>query len=157
MLTWILYDTKFGNGKKLAEMLKGEFPESWNVKTGDVKSIKPSEIAQEVPDVLVLGGAIRMFRGAPASKKWLKELSKVLRSNGKNIPKATVFMTHGLPTDKIQGFANRFLSKLTKANIFDNVYSKSLTTKVADTEGPIIDSELEKAMNYINEFIDWEP
>ena len=73
---WILYDTKFGNGKTLAELMKKEFHEEWEIKLGDVKEISPSAVASDAPDVLILGGAIRMFMGALASKKWLKQLNR---------------------------------------------------------------------------------
>ncbi|MCP4762326.1 MAG: hypothetical protein GY870_11140, partial [archaeon] len=72
MKVWIMHDTKFGNGKNLAESLGKEFPSDYEINVGDVKEISPSQVADDVPDILIFGGAIRMFQGAPASKKWLK-------------------------------------------------------------------------------------
>lgn len=155
MKLWILYDTKFGNGKALAELLKKEFSEEWEIKLGDVKEISPSTIASDVPDVLILGGAIRMFFGAPASKKWLKQLNKELDTANKEIQYGTLFLTHGLSTGKIQGYKKRFWKKLKKSERIVKSYPQTLTARVKELEGPFVESELEKAREYIHEFIKW--
>ena len=69
MKIWILHDTKFGNGKNLAETLGNECPPEWEVKIGDLKQVSPQIVAEDAPQVLILGGALRAFQGAPASKK----------------------------------------------------------------------------------------
>ena len=155
MKVWILYDTKFGNGKKLAEFLGKEFPESDEIKKGDVKEVAPSLVAEDNPEVLILGGAIRMFRGATKSKKWLKKLNKEVKKVGNEIQYGTAFLTHGLPTDKMQGFGKRYFKKLRNASKIENVYSELLTARVEDTEGPIIPEEMEKAKRYIHDFVKW--
>ncbi len=155
MKLWILYDTKFGNGKTLAELLKKEFSEKWEIKLGDVKEISPSTVASDAPDVLILGGAIRMFMGAPASKKWLKQLNKELDNVNKEIQYGTLFLTHALSTSKVQGYYKRFLKKLKKSNRIVKTYPQMLTARVQDVEGPIIESELEKARKFIQEFNKW--
>jgi len=150
-----MYDTQFGNGKILAETLEKEFPSEYVIKTGDVKSIDVQSVADENPDVLILGGAIRMFRGAPKSKKWLKKLDKTLKKNDNNITYATVFLTHGLPTDKVQGFAKRYHKKLKKALTIEKTYPEILTARVKEQKGPILEEEMEKAKQFIHKFIDW--
>lgn len=152
---WILYDTKFGNGKNLAELLKKEFPEVWEIKLGDLKEISPNTIVVDEPDVLILGGAIRMFQGAPASKKWLKQLNKELDLVNKNIQYGTLFLTHALSTSKIQGYSKRFWKKLKKSKRIMKSYPQMLTARVKDLEGPFVESELEKAREFIREFIKW--
>ncbi len=152
---WIMYDTQFGNGKKLAQLLKEEFPKEWKVKTGDVKEIDPKKVAQDSPDALILGGAIRMFRGAPKSKKWLKILDKELENLNSSIKYGSVFVTHGLPTDKVQGWVRRFNKKIQKVDSIEMPYCSPLTAKVADQEGPILQEELEKSKVYAREFCKW--
>ena len=155
MKLWILYDTNFGNGKILAELLKKDFSGDWEIKIGDVKEISPSTVVKDTPDVLILGGAIRMFMGAPKSKKWLKQLNTELNLANKEIEYGTLFLTHGLATGKIQGWCKRFLKKLEKAKRIVKPYPHLLTARVQDTEGPFIESELEKAKEYIHEFAKW--
>lgn len=110
---------------------------------------------QNVPDAIVLGGAVRMFRGDPKSKKWLSELNKILEKSGNKIQYGTGFLTHALPTDKVQGFAKKYLGKIDNASMIENTYSELLTARVEGQQGPIFPEEMKKAIAYIKEFIDW--
>ncbi|MHA2399509.1 MAG: hypothetical protein ACXADU_11555 [Promethearchaeota archaeon] len=148
-------DTKFGNGKLLAEILKKEFSNGSVVNIADVKEVSPKKIAEEVPDVLILGGAVRMFRGDPKSKKWLSELNKILEKSGTKIQYGTGFLTHALPTDKVQGFARKYLNKIDDTSMVEKTYPELLTARVKDQKGPIFPQEMDKAKVYIKEFIDW--
>lgn len=155
MKLWILYDTKFGNGKTLAELLKKEFSVEWEIKLGDVKEILPITVASDAPDALILGGAIRMFMGAPSSKKWLKQLNKELNNANKEIHYGSLFLTHALPTSRVQGYSKRFSKKLKKSNRILKAYPQILTARVKEMEGPIDENEFEKARKYIHEFNKW--
>jgi menaquinone-dependent protoporphyrinogen IX oxidase len=155
MKVQIMTDTWFGNGKLLAEALKKEFSNGSTVNIADVKDVSPGEIAEKVPDVIILGGAIRMFRGDPKSKKWLAELNKILEKSGNKIQYGTGFLTHALPTDKAHGYAKKYLKKIENASMIENTYSELLTARVEGQKGPIIPEEMEKAKVYIKEFIDW--
>lgn len=155
MKVWIVHDTKFGNGKKLAEFLGNEFPQGNVINIGDIKEISPTTVAEDRPDVLILGGAIRMFRGAPKSKKWLKKLNKSLKNLDHRVKYGTAFLTHGLPTEKMQGWGKRYFKKLGKASMIEKVYPNLLTAKVDEAEGPILPEEMQKAKEYIQEFIQW--
>ena len=155
MKVQIMTDTKFGNGKLLAEALKKEFSNEIDVNVADVKDVSPKIIAEDVPNVIILGGAVRMFRGDPKSKKWLAELNKILEKSGKKIQYGTGFLTHALPTDKVQGFAKKYLNKIENASMIESTYSELLTARVKDQKGPILPEEMEKARGYIKEFIVW--
>lgn len=148
-------DSRFGNGKILAETLKKEFSQENYVNIADVKDVSPKRIAEDVPDVIILGGAIRMFRGDPKSKKWLIELNKLLGKFGEKIQYGTGFLTHPLPTNKVQGFAKRYLAKIENISMIERSYSVLLTARVKDEKGPIFPEEMEKARVYIREFIEW--
>lgn len=155
MKAWIMHDTQFGNGEKLAEFLGKEFSETDDITIGHVRKTDVKEIVDDLPDVFILGGAIRMFRGAPASKKFLKKLDSELEANNRKIHYATAFLTHGLPTDKVQGFGKRFLKKLQNASAIEKTYPELLTAQVEGQEGPIKDPEWGKAKKYIKDFIAW--
>ena len=135
--------------------MKKEFSDDWEIKLGDVKEISPSTVASDEPDVLILGGAIRMFMGAPASKKWLKQLNKELYVVNKEIQNGTLFLTHGLSTSKIQGYRKRFWKKLKKSNRILKIYPHTLTARVKEMEGPFVENELEKAKEYVHNFTKW--
>ncbi len=148
-------DTKFGNGKMLAEALKKEFSNEDDVNIADVKDVSPKRIAEDTPNVIILGGAVRIFRGGPKSKKWLTELNKTLEKSGKKIQFGTGFLTHAMPTDKVQGYAKKYLNKIDEESRIERTYSKLLTARVKSEKGPIFPEEMEKARGYIKEFINW--
>jgi menaquinone-dependent protoporphyrinogen IX oxidase len=151
----IMTDTRYGNGKLLAEALKQEFSSESSVNIADVKDVAPNSIAKDIPDVLILGGAIRMFRNGPKSKKWLAELDKLLKKSGQKIQYGTGFLTHAMPTDKIQGWAKKYLDKIDQASMIEKTYAELLTARVEKQDGPIFPEEMEKAKGYIKEFINW--
>ena len=155
MKVQIMTDSRFGNGKLLAETLKEEFSGDDEVNIADVKDVSPKSISEYGPDVLILGGAIRAFRGAPKSKKWLTKLNKMLEKSGEKIQYGTGFLTHASPTEKTQEYAKRHLEKIEKASMIENTYSNLLTARVEGIQGPIFPEEMEKARMYIKEFIGW--
>jgi menaquinone-dependent protoporphyrinogen IX oxidase len=155
MKVQIMTDTRFGNGKLLAEALKKEFSNEIDVSIADVKDVSPERIAEDFPNVIILGGAIRIFRGGPKSKKWLAKLNKILEKSGKKIQYGTGFLTHARPTEKVQRYAQKYLSKIEKASMVKNTYSELLTARVKTPEGPIFPEEMEKARVYIKGFINW--
>ena len=148
-------DTKFGNGKLLAEALKKEFSSEDNVNIADVKEVTPKKIAEDVPDAIILGGAIRMFRSDTKSKKWFSELNKILAKSGNKIQYGSGFLTHAMPTDKVQGIAKKYLGKIADASMIEKAYSELLTARVEGQKGPIFPEEMEKAVDYIKQFIEW--
>jgi menaquinone-dependent protoporphyrinogen IX oxidase len=155
MKVQIMTDTRYGNGKLLAEALKKEFSNEFEVNIADVKDVSPERIAEDAPDMIILGGAIRMFRGAPKSKRWLSKLNKILEKSGKNVKYGTGFLTHAMPTGKIQGYAKRFLNKIDKASTIESTYSQVLTARVEGSKGPIFPEEMEKARDYIKNYFEW--
>lgn len=148
-------DTRFGNGKLLAEALKKEISRNNSVTIDDVKDVSPKKIAEDVPDMIVLGGAIRAFRGGTKSKKWFADLKKILEKSHKKILYGTGFLTHAMPTDKVQGFAKKYLAIMEESPIVEKTYIELLTARVERQQGPIFPEEMEKAKGYIKEFIDW--
>jgi hypothetical protein len=60
-----------------------------------------------------------------------------------------------MPTDKVQGFAKKYLNKIEKTSIVEKTYYELLTARVKDQKGPILPEEMEKAKGYIKEFINW--
>jgi menaquinone-dependent protoporphyrinogen IX oxidase len=148
-------DSWYGNGKILAQTLKDEFKNGHEVFIDDVKEITPEKVVKRLPDAIILGGAIRMFRGDPKSKSWLKKLNHSLLNTGHKIRYGTGFLTHALPTKRVQGYARRYISKVENSSEIENTYSTLLTARVQSEKGPIDPAEMEKAKEYIREFIAW--
>jgi len=154
MKVQIMTDSQYGNGKKLAETIKSVFSKD-EVNIDDVKDISPQKVAENVPDVFILGGAIRAFHGDTKSKKFLKQLNELLEKSGKKIKYGTGFLTHSLPTKRVQGFSKRYLKHIQNASMIDKTYNPLLTAQVETMQGPIKPEEMEKAKKYIQDFIAW--
>jgi hypothetical protein len=152
---WILHDTKYGNGKNLAELMGQEFPAEYEVKIGDIKLINPQVVADDSPDVLLLGGAIRMFMGAPKSKKWMKDLGGACEKKIHKISYGATFLTHVLPAEKIHGYGKRMLNKVKNSLIIEKSYSKCLFAQVSAIEGPFKSGEVDKAKEFVKDLVDW--
>ena len=73
----------------------------------------------------------------------------------KKIQYGTGFLTHAMPTKKVQGYATRYLGKIARASMIENTYSKLLTAQVEGQKGPIYPEEMEKSSIYVKEFIEW--
>lgn len=155
MKFWIMHDTNFGNGKLLAETMGEICSENHEVRIGDIKKVSVEEVIEDVPDVLILGAAIRMFQGGPVSKKWLKTLDNELGKSNKSIKYGAGFITHGLPTNKIQGWVKRYMKKLNSAQNLQKIYVPCFTGQVAGQEGPFKDGVLEQAKKFVQELQNW--
>jgi menaquinone-dependent protoporphyrinogen IX oxidase len=155
MKVQIMTNTKFGNGRKLAELLKTEFSPDHNVTIADVKEISPEIVSKDVPDVFILGGAVRMFMSDTKSKKWLKKLDGLLKKSDKKIKYGTGFLTHSMPTSKVQRYARKYLGKIEDKSMIEKTYNELLTARVEGQKGPIFPEEMEKAKIYVQDFINW--
>jgi menaquinone-dependent protoporphyrinogen IX oxidase len=155
MKVQIMTNTKYGNGKLLAEALQKEFSSDVDVNIADVKDISPQKIADDVPNAIILGAAIRAFRVDPKSKKWLMKLNKHLEKSGKKIQYGTGFITHAMPTEKTKGYVKKYLNKIETTSMIESTYSQLLTARVKEIKGPLFPEEIEKARGYIKDFINW--
>jgi len=148
MKTLVLYDSVFGNTKKVAESMAGAF------KKADVKLVGVADFTAqdaEAADVLLVGSPTRAFNPTPTMTGVLKSLPNL---KGK---KALVFDTR---SDKADLDSKTF-------NFFEKVFgyaadkmAKTLRKKgaelladptgffVADAEGPMKDGEIQRAADW---------
>ncbi len=155
MNVWIMYDTVHGNGKILAEILRDNFLQDYTINLGDIKEIDVTTVVETEPDVLIVGGAIRMFRGATKSKKWLKSLDEALEKKGHTISYVMGFITHALETEKAQGWVKRYQKKFHNAKMFEKIYPEMLTARVETIEGPLFEDEIQKSKEFMKSFQEW--
>ncbi|GEM_PF-2846813 len=140
----LVYSTKFGNCRGLCEELATRLQDKHTVNTGNVKDLKPKDIAGEPPDGLIVGS--RVIIGSPdrASAKFVKKLGSILDSP---IPRAAVFYTHGGPWkdgyEKMSGI-------VTNAGTADHVLETPLSIKLQSQKGPREPGQEKK----VDEFID---
>jgi menaquinone-dependent protoporphyrinogen IX oxidase len=93
MNIWIIYDSKYGNNKQIAEALGTQFSDDGNdVKVHLAKTVKPKDVIDA--DMLIFGGPIRWGTTSFTMKGWMANFAKILNSNKKTLKKIAGWGTH---------------------------------------------------------------
>jgi menaquinone-dependent protoporphyrinogen IX oxidase len=156
MKVCIVHDSQKGNGQQLAEKLASEF-ETRGVRTvvGHRKEIAPEQVAEDAPDLLIVGAAVRKFMTSPPVKKWISQLVKELKSRNTGISRAAVFLTHAMPDKAVEGRVKRLQRSLSQADPIRDVYGEWLSGQVKAIPGPFVEGTLEKAAAFAARLYDW--
>jgi len=86
----ILYDSKFGNTKQLAEFMADKIQVGGhNVQLFRTKKTKPKELLAFQPDAILVGGPTHMGKPALTLGRYIKKLGKLGQSS--TIHKAAIF------------------------------------------------------------------
>ena len=147
----ILYDSFFGNTKKLAEEVKELLKEEHSASLKNVRDTEVSEISEY--GLLIAGSPTRAFRPSENFKPFLKGINKT-EFKGK---KFMAFDT-GIPREDVPGFVS-FLIKLfgyASTSIHKKLLKKGgipiaapETFFVGGKEGPIKDGEIKRIKNWV--------
>jgi flavodoxin len=150
----MIYHSKSGNCRNLCEDIAKELASKYDVKTGEVKDIKPQDLVIYPPDILIVGSRITFGRPDKTITGFVKKLSKKLMSP---IPKAATFYTHMTPWQ--EGFA-KMEDILKSNNVAENILLDFLEFKIQDTgkmsgppesgQEPKIEEFINKLQNFIN-------
>ncbi len=154
MKIWIVHDSHFGNGEKLAKTLGSALEKKGEVNIDHIKNISPEKVVSDAPDAIIVGTAARKFMISGASKKWLRKLKNELKNEEKTIKYGATFLTHVLDKKIAKIWGERFHKKLNDLAI-TNVYSEWISGRVKSAEGPFIDSEQEKFEKIGKDLNDW--
>lgn len=151
----IVHDSAYGNGERLAKILKEEFEKEGHTATvGHFRNVDPESAANEPPEMLVLGAAIRKFTSSPSAKKWLRRFAKSLRQNGAKPAFAALFMTHGLPLNWADKWGKRLLKRLDRSGAAERVYKDWLSGRVTSQEGPLEDDAVPAFREHAKELLE---
>jgi menaquinone-dependent protoporphyrinogen IX oxidase len=144
MKIWIMHDSVYGNGKRVAERLANKLGQIGNVTIGDVKVITPDQVAKENPDGIIFGSAIRAFQNSINLKKWFKIYSQMAKNENKIASFSAVFVTHASSKNFMTKLGDNALKTLQKSMIFRKVYPEWFSVQVIGQKGPLEAGELEK-------------
>jgi menaquinone-dependent protoporphyrinogen IX oxidase len=145
----IIHDSQKGNGRKLAEILASEFESRGaQVTVGHRTEITPEQLSASLPDLLVVGAAVRKFVTSPPTKRWINRLGKELKKNNGKISHAAVFLTHMMPAEMVEGRVRRLKESLSQVKGIGEVSSEWLSGQVKNIPGPFVDGVLEKAATF---------
>ncbi len=137
---WIVYDSKFGNCKRVAEALGKLVEQDFEVHVEHAKRVKPEQVVADQPVAVFIGGPIRAGMPSFTIKGWAGNLGKALKKAGKRIPKALVFCTAAGTPQK----AANLKAVLEKSGQFDKIYPDTFGILVEPLKGPIKADELPK-------------
>ncbi|MFW9923136.1 MAG: hypothetical protein ACFFDW_07630 [Candidatus Thorarchaeota archaeon] len=154
MKIWIIHDSVYGNGEKLAKTLGAAFEKKAEVNIAHNKKVTPEKVASDSPDVLIIGTAARKFKISGGSKKWLRKLNAILRKEKKTIKYGASFLTHVLPDNVAKFWGTRF-HKLYQKLPVTKVYPEWISGRVEKPEGPFAAGEQEKFEKIGKELADW--
>lgn len=153
----IIYDSVFGNTEKIARAIGKGFEEHGNVQVVKVGDVTYNQL--EGIDYLVIGSPTRKFRPTPKISGFLKSIPK----NGLSNVKVAVFDTRFTEQEieririlaffvRIFGYAAKSMTKLVlKKGGEPVVPSKGFYLR--ETEGPLLENELQRAGNWVSEII----
>jgi len=124
---WIIYHTKSGNCGNLCAEIAEKLKNEYNIRTDEVKEIKPEDISNQPPEMLIVGSRITFGNPDKTIRGFIKKLGKKLKSP---IPKAATFYTHMSPwEDNIAKMG----SILKENNVAKEVLLDYLEFKIQDT------------------------
>ena len=150
MKALIVYDSFFGNTEKIAEAIGRALGSPPDVQVVRVSACIPGQLSDL--DWLIVGSPTRGFQPSPLIKNFMA----MIPADGLRGVKVTAFDTR-VPLSKIPGFL-RFVQK--RVGWADRHIVAALTKKggelaapsegfmVQDSEGPLVDGELERAAGW---------
>ena len=154
MKALIIYESFFSNTEKIAQAIGDSLGTSMEVEICKVSQVKPEQLKDL--NLLIAGSATRAFSPSPGTKRFIKSIRPMSLKN----VKAAAFDTR-IPEDKVKSRALLFLMKV--FGYAAEPISKKLAKKgahiviepegffVEDSEGPLRDSELERAAAWAKE------
>ncbi|MCF2144533.1 MAG: hypothetical protein K9W42_12605 [Candidatus Heimdallarchaeota archaeon] len=156
MKIWILHDSRFGNGEKLAEQLAEVFKKkSFEVKIGHVKAVKPAQVAQEAPEGLIIGAALRMLMASPASKRWLRKFNREQKKRQQTVNFGCCFLTHLWKKEQCTLQGKRLVKALQKATTIKKVFPEWLSGRVVKAKGPLTKETITTIQEFGEKVLSW--
>jgi len=141
---WIIYHSKHGNCKKLADEIGSGLKGKYDVHIGDVVDLKPEAIVQENPDALLVGARIIIGKPDRKVRKFVSSLGSLLE---KPIPKAACFYTHGAAWSSK---ANTLVQQLKDDKAADELCTEVLSVRIQKMKGPAATGQDEKIRKFID-------
>jgi len=94
MNVWIVYDSKYGNNKLIAEALAAHFKEGNSVHVHYAKEISQKAVIDGGVDILMFGGPLRIGMLSFTMKRWANRMVSLLNQKALQVRKAAIWGTH---------------------------------------------------------------
>ena len=133
MKVWIIYDSKYGHCKKLAETLENLLEGDYDVSVGNAKKISPTDVIAESPYAVLVGGPLHFGKPSKMITSWIKCFYQITLKTGLRVKKTFAFCTWCFSPLCEPSWQLLFQ----KYPFAKNVFSQILAIKVADRDLPI--------------------
>lgn len=91
----VVYDSKFGNNRQIANFIADKLQKAnHEVKVHHAKDLSPKAALTFQPEVFLFGGPIRMGMVSFTAKRWVSRFSSRLNKKGFKLNRAAVWATH---------------------------------------------------------------
>ncbi len=94
MNVWIVYDSKYGNNKQVAEALVGHFKDENTVHVHFAKEISQQAVIDGGVDMVIMGGPVHFGGPTSTMKKWTKKMTDILNKKTLKVRKVAIWSTH---------------------------------------------------------------
>lgn len=98
MKIWIIYDSKFGNNKQIAEALAALFKERNEVHVHHAKTVKAKDAIDA--DIFLFGGPIRAGMVSFTIKGWVNKFSRMQKTKHTKVMIVAAWSTHAKNTSE---------------------------------------------------------
>ncbi|TFF97544.1 MAG: hypothetical protein EU541_08110 [Promethearchaeota archaeon] len=150
---WLIYHSKTGTCKQVCEDIASKFKDNYELRADEVKKIKPKDISNNPPDLLIVGSRITFDKPDRTISKFVQKIGKELNSP---IEKAATYYTHMTPWDDSKAKMSEILKE---NNVAKNILPEHLAFKIQDvgkTKGPPEpgqEPKIEEFVKKVQEFI----
>ena len=146
----IIYDSKYGNTKQLAEFIADSIRSSGHeVRLYRTRRSKAKDLLAFEPEALLVGGPTHMGGPARALGKYLKKIGKKIKKRPSvEIKKTGIFNCYveNIVCDKIK-------DKISDCFPDIKIYEKFLPIKVGGMKGPLLNNWKDQARFFIDGFL----
>lgn len=153
---WIMHNTEFGNGKRVAETLGATIGKKMDVKIEHLDKVTPEEVVRDSPTMIIVGAKVRTFMLSSNALSWIRELKKQLKKQKKEIQYGAVFLTHALSKNLVNAlWGKRYVRKFKRNSGVEKVFPEWLSGRVVGPEGPLEEGAIEEITAKGNEILEW--
>ncbi len=156
----VAYDTYYGNTKQVAEAIADEFRSAGH--EAEILNVKDEHNSPQ-GDLLVIGTPIRMAKVPRPARRFIKRLDREAWKGKPIIVLTTVGPLKENPTEKDRETAQKwgynpglkFRDKIKSRGL--SPVEQVLYVEVKDLKGPLVDTGIEKARQYIRDYLKGAP
>ena len=141
---WFIHNSQAGNTERLSNQFAESLKANYDVKVGSIDSIKPENIVNDNPDVIVFATRVEAFSSDKKMTKYVHSLGDVIKTP---IPKVATFYTHAMGWKK--RFSKGMKKALEESTCIGETCPEFLEIRLKGANGPERDGQEDKMEEYL--------